>query len=102
MGLSHCISVLTGKHSSLIWGNEDVRCFAGAFSPLRTSQPVVQQSAKLAKQDTLQRKKSRKMDANAVTPLLTSRTMAPAGRGIERPEASANKADYRPLSRSFA
>ena len=75
---------------------------AGAFTPLRTSQPVVEESAKLARQDTLRRKKSRKMSASDVTPLLPSRTMAPAGRGIERPEASANKADYRPLSKSFA
>ena len=75
---------------------------AGAFSPLRTNQPVVQQSARLAKQDTLERRKSRKMGANEVTPLLPSRSMAPAGRGIERAEASSDKADYRPLSRSFA
>ncbi len=75
---------------------------SGAFSPLRSSQPVVQQSAKLAKQSTLERKKSRKLNANDVIPLLPSRAMAPAGRGIEKAEASANKADYRPLSRSFA
>lgn len=68
---------------------------------MRSIQPVLQQSASLARQETFKRKQSLGIAAYEPPTLLQSRSMAPPGRGIVAAEASANKLDYRPLSNAF-
>ena len=84
---------------------------AGAYSPLRASQPKLQSTVELARQASLQRKASvdrtpmqdraggRAPSARRLSADGTPIARAPPGKGIDRAEVSNN---YRPLSTVYS
>jgi len=72
---------------------------------MKTSHPVLRQSVLQAKQASLQRRQSLERppaaQASRTSSWAKAPTTAPAGRGIDRPEASMSKLDYRPMSGTF-